>query len=124
MEVLGITSFKGRNIYSHKPVMKMTIDITENNIYTKDIEGFNEKLLTAFPMLRKNTCGLGYEGGFLERLENGTYLGHVLEHVILDIQNTLGHNVKYGKTRLLKASQILALVQQQSFRKQKIEKSP
>jgi cyanophycin synthetase len=110
MEVLGITSFKGRNIYSHKPVMKMTIDITENNIYTKDIEGFNEKLLTAFPMLRKNTCGLGYEGGFLERLENGTYLGHVLEHVILDIQNTLGHNVKYGKTRLLKEPAVYYLV--------------
>lgn len=110
MEVLGITSFKGRNIYSHKPVMKMTIDITENNTFTKDIEGFNGKLLSAFPMLRKNTCGLGYEGGFLERLENGTYLGHVLEHVILDIQNTLGHNVKYGKTRLLKEPAIYYLV--------------
>ena len=110
MEVIEITSFKGRNIYSHKPVMKMTIDIGENNVFTKDIEGFNEKLLSAFPMLRKNTCGLGYEGGFLERLEGGTYLGHVLEHVILDLQNTLGQDVKYGKTRLLKEPTIYYLI--------------
>lgn len=51
--------------------------------------------------MKQDTCGLGYEGGFLERLGEGTYLPHVLEHVILNIQNILGFSVKYGKTRLL-----------------------
>ncbi len=103
MEIIDIDIFKGRNIYSHNPVMKMIVDIGEySEIPTKDIEGFNERLLICFPNLKKNTCSLGYEGGFLERLKEGTYLAHVLEHVILDIQNSLGFKVKYGKTRLLK----------------------
>ncbi len=103
MKIIDITIYKGRNIYSHKPAGKMLVDIGEyNDIPTKDIEGFNEKLLQSFPNLKTNTCGLGYEGGFLERLREGTYLAHVLEHVILDIQNTLGYDVKYGKTRFFK----------------------
>lgn len=102
MKIIDIKVFKGRNLYSHKPIIKLIVDIEEyNEIPTKDIDGFNEKLLSMFPGLCKHTCGLGYEGGFLERLQEGTYLGHVLEHVILDIQNTLGFDVKYGKTRLL-----------------------
>lgn len=111
MKIIDIVLLKGRNIYSHNPVLKMTIDIGEySETETKDIPGFNEKLLACFPNLRKSTCSLGYEGGFLERLENGTYLGHVLEHVIIDIQTTLGFHVKYGKTRLLEEPSIYYLV--------------
>ena len=103
LELIDLIIYRGKNIYSHRPIMKMIVDIGEyQNIPTKDIEGFNGNLLKAFPNLKKNTCGLGYEGGFMERLEEGTYLAHVLEHVVLDIQNTLGYNVKFGKTRLLK----------------------
>jgi cyanophycin synthetase len=101
MKIIDIKVYKGRNLYSHKPIIKFIVDIGKyNDIPTKDIHGFNEKLLAMFPGLSKHTCGLGYEGGFLERLEEGTYLAHVLEHVILDIQNTLGFDVKHGKTRL------------------------
>ena len=53
--------------------------------------------------MKTNCCGLGYEGGFVERLEEGTYLAHVLEHVILEMQHTLGYDVSYGKTRTVKA---------------------
>jgi len=100
LQILDIKSFSGRNIYSHKPVIKMVIDV--GNLYdtpTKDIKGFNEKLLELFPGLKKHYCSLGYEGGFAERLESGTYLPHVTEHLILEIQNMLGYQVSYGKTR-------------------------
>lgn len=111
MELIDLIIYEGRNIYSHKPIMKMIIDIGEySEIPTKDIDGFNENLLNAFPNLKKNTCGLGYEGGFLERLENGTYLAHVLEHVIIDIQNTLGYNVKFGKTKFYEEPSLYYLV--------------
>lgn len=107
MEIQDIVIYKGRNIYSHHPTMKLIVNIDKyNDIPTKDIQGFNEMLLDAFPNLKKNTCGLGYEGGFLKRLYEGTYLAHVLEHVILDMQNTLGYDVKYGKTRLYKSPSI------------------
>lgn len=111
ISIRDYTIFPGRNIYSHRPVMKMTVDIGKyGNIPTKDIQGFNERLLKAFPGLRKNCCGLGYEGGFLERLNEGTYLGHVLEHVILEMQYMIGYDVRYGKTRVLKEPSVYYLV--------------
>jgi cyanophycin synthetase len=111
VEIQDLIIFKGRNIYSHKTVMKMIVDIGEyGNVPTKDIKDFNEKLLSAFPGLKTNSCGLGYEGGFLEKLNAGTYLAHVLEHVILDLQNTLGYDVKYGKTRIIKEPSLYYLI--------------
>lgn len=111
LQIVDFTIFHGRNIYSHRPVMKMVVDIGDyGNIPTKDIDGFNEKLLDAFPGLKNNCCGLGYEGGFLERLKNGTYLAHVLEHVILEMQYMLGYDVRYGKTRIIKEPSVYYLV--------------
>lgn len=95
-------SYRGRNIYCTRPVIKMIVDIGKYaDIPTKDIKGFNQRLLKAFPGLKTNYCGLGFEGGFLEKLNNGTYLAHVLEHVILEMQYMLGYDVRYGKTRVL-----------------------
>ncbi|MPL95184.1 Cyanophycin synthetase [bioreactor metagenome] len=89
----------------------MTVDIGEyGTIPTREIDGFNEKLLELFPGLRENSCGLGYPGGFLEKLECGTYLAHVLEHVILEMQSQLGYRVKYGKTRTVKEPSLYYLV--------------
>ncbi|MBP1736456.1 MAG: cyanophycin synthetase [Oscillospiraceae bacterium] len=105
------TVYSGRNIYSHKPVIKMIVDIgCYGNIPTKDISGFHTRLLEAFPGLKTNCCGLGYEGGFLERLNEGTYLAHVLEHVILELQAMLGYDVTYGKTRVIKEPSVYYLV--------------
>jgi len=101
VQILNIQSFNGRNIYSHRPVIKISVDIGELYKYpTKDIEGFNEEILKYFPGLKKHYCSLGYEGGFLERLNEGTYIGHVAEHMILELQNMLGYEVFYGKTRV------------------------
>ena len=101
MQILDISIYRGRNIHSHKTTIRMLVDLEDYaETPTNHIDGFNDALLACFPNLRENTCGLGYPGGFLERLQTGTYLGHVLEHVILDMQNMLGYDdVKYGKTR-------------------------
>lgn len=113
IQICDFFVYKGRNIYSHKPIMKMIVDIGKySNIPTKDIRGFNERLLEAFPGLKTNCCGLGYEGGFLEKLNEGTYLAHVLEHVILEMQYMLGYDVSFGKTRLLKEPSVYYLVYQ------------
>ncbi|MGI5971164.1 MAG: cyanophycin synthetase [Oscillospiraceae bacterium] len=99
--ICDYTVFNGRNIYSHKPVIKLIVDIGKySEIPTNKISGFNEKLLEYFPGLKTNCCGLGYEGGFLVRLREGTYLAHVLEHVILELQYQLGYDIGFGKTRL------------------------
>lgn len=100
MQIQSIYCFQGRNIYSHRPVIRMIVDI---GIFeagpTREIPGFNEKLLDNFPEIAEHTCGLGYVGGFGERLIEGTYIGHVAEHLIIEIHNKMGYPVKYGKTR-------------------------
>lgn len=99
MIIKDIRVYRGRNIYCHRPVVKMIIDIDGLDIPTKDIPGFNEKLINILPGLSKHCCSYGYEGGFLKRLSEGTYLPHVTEHIILEIQNILGYDVKFGKAR-------------------------
>ncbi|MCX7883836.1 MAG: cyanophycin synthetase [Caloramator sp.] len=106
MKIIDERIYTGRNIYSHKPCIRLTIDV-ENlvDIPTKDIENFNSRLIEAFQGLKKHKCSLGYAGGFIQRLNEGTYLPHVFEHVLIEMQNMLGfNNVKYGKARLLEGS--------------------
>ncbi len=100
MQIQSIYCFQGRNIYSHKPVVRMVLDI---GMYeagpTRDIPEFNKRLLDSFPEIALHTCGVGYLGGFGERLIEGTYIGHVAEHLIIEMENKLGYKVNHGKTR-------------------------
>jgi len=89
--------------YSHKPVVKVTLDIGElYKLPTKDLGDFNERLLALFPGLKKHYCSLGYEGGFEERLKEGTYIGHVTEHLIIELQNILDMKLIMAKHGLLR----------------------
>lgn len=99
MIIKDIRVYRGRNIYCHRPVVKMMVDIDGLNIPTKEIPGFNDKLINILPGLSKHGCSYGHEGGFFKRLNEGTYLPHVTEHIILEIQNILGYDVKFGKAR-------------------------
>jgi len=100
VDILNVTSYKGRNIYSHRPVIKAIVDV--GSMYdtpTKSIKDFNENLISILPGLKKHYCSLGYEGGFLQRLQEGTYIPHVLEHMVLELQYLAGYDVYYGKSR-------------------------
>lgn len=100
IKICSMNSFSGKNIYSFKPVIKITIDTgTYFDIPTKDISGFNEGILGMMPCLKKHRCCMGHEGGFLERLKEGTYLPHVIEHMTIALQNMTGDDVSFGKAR-------------------------
>ncbi|MDK2992793.1 MAG: cyanophycin synthetase [Clostridiales bacterium] len=102
MHICELKAYKGRNIFSHKPVIKLVIDLENfDNVATKDITDFNQHLLQMFPGLRQHRCSPGYEGGFVERLYEGTYLAHVIEHLSLEIQHCLGYDVSFGKARCI-----------------------
>lgn len=102
MKILSIQSIKGRNIYSHRPVIKMILDIRDfYKLPTKEVKGFNTTLLEIFPGIKKHYCSLGYEGGFVDRLNEGTYAAHVVEHLALELQSINGYDVFYGKTRTI-----------------------
>lgn len=100
MDIKDIRIFRGRNVYCMRPVIKLTVELKEEQHGpTSNVEGFNDKLLTLFPGLTTHRCGIGEEGGFVKRIQEGTYPCHVAEHVILELQNMLGYNVGYGITR-------------------------
>jgi cyanophycin synthetase len=82
------------------PVILLTVDIGElEERPTNQIEGFTDRLLEAIPTLHEHECSLGRPGGFVERLRDGTWMGHVLEHVALELQGFTGAPVARGKTR-------------------------
>lgn len=111
MHICELKAYKGRNIFSHKPVIKLVIDLEEyNDIPTKDIKGFNQRLLELFPGLKQHRCSLGYEGGFVGRLYEGTYLAHVIEHLSLEIQHCLGYDVYFGRARNIDNSTLYTIV--------------
>src|SRR5262245_36596672 len=72
-------------------------DLSERDSH--EIDGFVDCLLDALPGLWEHTCGLGYRGGFVERLRGGTYFGHVVEHVAIELSEAAGIGVNHGKTR-------------------------
>ncbi len=78
----------------------MIVDLQEwEDIPTCEIPNFNEQLLRILPGLSYHHCSLGFEGGFKQRLKDGTYLAHVIEHSALEILNQIGHNVSFGRAR-------------------------
>ncbi|HWP97368.1 MAG TPA: cyanophycin synthetase [Syntrophomonadaceae bacterium] len=111
MKIINIRNYRGRNIFSHKPVVKMMVDLgdlTEKK--TTELEGFNEKLLEWFPGLETHCCSTGYEGGFVERLYEGTLVSHVTEHLALELQCIMGYDVYFGKTRIAEEPSLYCIV--------------
>lgn len=100
IELLERRVYRGPSLYAHFPVMRLTIDLGDLEDWpSSKIPGFNQRLVEALPSLRSHTCSVGVEGGFLQRLEEGTWLGHVLEHVAIELQQLTGAQVSFGKTR-------------------------
>lgn len=100
MKLLNIYSIKGPNIYSYNPVIVMEVDLEDyREVHTDELPELTGALLELFPGLQKHHCSKGYPGGFAERLATGTLLGHVMEHLALELQNAVGSSVKFGKTR-------------------------
>lgn len=100
MRIVELRAFEGRNIHSHYPVIEMLLDLGDlDGRQTRDLGDFSERLLAALPGLCQHHCSLGRPGGFIERVREGTYVGHVVEHVALELQTRTGLGMVYGKTR-------------------------
>ncbi|MDP8925102.1 MAG: cyanophycin synthetase [Chloroflexota bacterium] len=106
MESRGVTvrdlrALRGPNLWSYKPALHAVVDIGPyEELPSTSFPGFTERLTAWLPSLREHECGIGKPGGFVERLETGTYLGHIVEHVTLALQNEMGFDVGYGRARM------------------------
>src|SRR5215216_6847627 len=100
MKIESIRTLHGPNVYSYRPVLLMRLDLGELvERESREFNGFNERLLTILPGMQNHHCSLGRPGGFVTRLEEGTYFGHVVEHVALELTELAGIGKSHGKTR-------------------------
>ncbi len=103
MRILSTSVYLGPSLYAHFPVIRFTIDLGPLEEWPTARLGpeFTDRLLDALPGLQEHGCSFGEPGGFVRRLTegDGTWLGHVLEHVAIEIQNQAGVHVTFGKTR-------------------------
>jgi len=100
MQLLRVTHLRGPNIWTYRPVIEAWIDLGDlEDFPSNTLPGFYERLTTWLPGLAVHRCGIGEPGGFLQRLREGTWAGHILEHVVLELQNLAGMRTGFGKTR-------------------------
>ena len=100
IKFLRVTHLRGPNIWTYRPVLEVWLDIGElEDFPSNTLPGFTERLTSLLPGLVEHRCGIGERGGFLERLQGGTWAGHILEHVVLELQNMAGMKTGFGKTR-------------------------
>lgn len=100
IEFLKVTHLRGPNMWTYRPVLEALIDIHDlEDAPSNTIPGFYERLSTWLPSLVEHRCSYEERGGFLRRLEEGTWPGHILEHVTLELQNLAGMPGGFGKAR-------------------------
>jgi len=100
LKLIKIQALHGANYFSAEQVIYLRISLgIYDEVYTNAIEGFYEKLKNKLPSLYDHFCSIGEPGGFFKRVKDGTLLGHVIEHVSIEMQTLAGMDVGYGKTR-------------------------
>ena len=102
MNTVETRTYVGPNVYANFKVIRFTLDLEALEEWPSDrIPGFVDGLIAAVPSLAKHGCSYREAGGFVRRLreEGGTWMGHVFEHVAIELQNLSGIEVSFGKTR-------------------------
>ncbi|MCY7370697.1 MAG: cyanophycin synthetase [Polaromonas sp.] len=98
--LLRINYLRGPNYWTYRPVLETWLDLGPlEDFPTSALPGFNARLIGLMPALAEHTCGVGEPGGFLQRLHEGTWLGHVLEHVVIELLNLADMPTGFGQTR-------------------------
>src|SRR6187397_1311604 len=102
MKIIEIKVLNGPNYWSvrRSKLIQMKLDLEEmEQKPTNTIPGFKDRLEKMFPSLFEHRCSVGEPGGFFQRVEEGTWMGHVIEHVALELQTLAGMDTGFGRTR-------------------------
>ena len=98
LRVTRLRALRGPNYWRLAPVIACDVRLGAlESVNSADVPGFTERLLAALPSLSEHPCTRGAPGGFVERLERGTHIPHILEHVALELQNLAGSDVAFGR---------------------------
>jgi cyanophycin synthetase len=100
MEITSLKVLRGPNQWASFPCLEAWVDLGRlEDFPSHTIPGFNERIMAWLPTMIEHRCSIGERGGFFERLRTGTWMGHVLEHVTLELQTLGGTPVGYGRAR-------------------------
>ncbi len=99
IEIKELRALRGPNRHTRHTAIFMVVDIKEYESRPSDkIKGFSDRLLTLIPTFQEHGCSIGKPGGFIQRLKTGTWAGHIIEHIAIELQCLAGMEVGYGKT--------------------------
>src|SRR3954449_3915418 len=102
MKIVDIKVLRGPNYWSIRrgKLIQMRLDLEEmEQRPTNTIEGFSERIEKLLPSMYEHRCSEGVEGGFFMRVKDGTWMGHVIEHIALELQTLAGMDCGFGRTR-------------------------
>jgi len=100
VKIREIRTLSGPNYWTIRPCIQMVLDIGElEERPTNKIRGFYGRLKKILPTLYEHRCSVGSKGGFFQRVKKGTWMGHVAEHVALELQTLAGMDTGFGRTR-------------------------
>ncbi len=125
MRILDRSVYVGPSLYAHFPVIRLELDLGPLEEWPTARLGshFIEALLWALPGLQEHGCSYGEPGGFVRRMreDEGTWLGHVMEHVAIELQNVAGEQVTFGKTRSADQPGVYTVVYEYAQKEEGIE---
>ena len=100
LRIVSRRVYRGPNVWHYDKAIQLVVDLGTLESFPSDkLPGFTERLLDLLPGLVNHSCSRGHKGGFVERLNEGTWMGHIAEHVALQLQQSVGHDLRRGKTR-------------------------
>ncbi|MDO9437654.1 cyanophycin synthetase [Hydrogenophaga sp.] len=98
--LLRVNYLRGPNIWTYRPVLEVWLDLGDlEDFPSNKLPGLTDRLIEWLPALVEHHCGVGERGGFIERLREGTWAGHILEHVVIELLNLAGMPTGFGQTR-------------------------
>ena len=105
INIIQTRTLSGPNYWSLRPCIQMILDIgiLEKNP-TNKIDGFYKRFIEAFPSIHEHSCSVVTPGGFFQREKAGTWMGHVVEHVALELQTLEGLATGFGRPRAHRAT--------------------
>ncbi|MET0542081.1 MAG: cyanophycin synthetase [Variovorax sp.] len=100
IQLLRIQYLRGPNLWTYRPVLEVWLDLGRLEDFPSNlVPGFTTRLTRRLPALIEHHCGVGERGGFIQRLNEGTWAGHVLEHVVIELLNLASMPTGFGQTR-------------------------
>ncbi len=111
LRILRVNFLRGPNMWTYRSVLEVWLDLGELEQFpTNTLPGFTDRLLAILPGVADPHCGVGEKGGFLQRLQGGTWMGHVLEHVVIEVLDQAGMPTAFGQTRETSTSGVYRMV--------------